>query len=81
MIVKSMRKVGAIKILFVYLLLAVFLVLGADAKKPTDAQIAKFKANYQEKLDTWLGSKTNETASCLNALITQLDQCHHTPYY
>ena len=46
MILKSMRKVGAIKILFVYLLLAVLLVLGADAKKPTDAQIAKFKANY-----------------------------------
>ena len=42
MIVKNKRKFGAI----VYLFLAIFLVSTAEAKKPSDAQVAKFKANY-----------------------------------
>ena len=46
MIVKSRRRNGAIRIIFAYLLLAVFFVSTIEAKKPSDAQIAKFKANY-----------------------------------
>ena len=39
---KNKKKLGAIA----YLILTIFLVSTAEAKKPSDAQIAKFKANY-----------------------------------
>lgn len=47
---------------------------------PSPEQIAAFKADYKVQLDTWLDTKTNQTASCLEALIEQLDQCRHSPY-
>ena len=47
---------------------------------PSPDQIAKFKKDYQEQLDEWLAPKTNQTATCLESLIEQLDQCKHAPY-
>ena len=36
---------------------------------PSPEEIAAFKANYTATLDTWLATKTNETADCFGALI------------
>ena len=46
---------------------------------PSPEKIAKFKKEYQERLDTWLDTK-NGTRTCIEGLIRQLDRCRHEPY-
>lgn len=48
--------------------------------KPSPEQIAKFKDVFNERLDKWLSTKTNETATCLDGLVNQINQCRHAPY-
>ena len=55
-------------LLSMLLLLAAVCCLSAQAK-PSPEQIAKFQETYDARLDAWLATKTNETATCIDGLI------------
>ena len=61
-------------------ILTLVLCLSPTQAKPSDAQIAAFKQEYNKRLDAYLATKSNSTATCIDGLITQMNMCKTAPY-